>query len=150
MRTSGFVIHVVSLFFVGGMVSFSSCLPPCSPTSEPQAQTYFRTNKGYTSISTISPRVTIKPGFNSTVESLPISLSQDQLSFVFANSRQSDTLSISYKRNFKFESERCGYVVIIEDFKVISPTSFKDVRVEVSSGSYSYSNSNQFSIYVND
>jgi hypothetical protein len=138
----------MSLMMLGGLLFFSHCgPPPCLPSSEPEARVYFQTTKNYATISTINPTIVITPGINSTSENLPISLSNDKLTFVFANSTRSDTLSFAYKRNFKFESARCGYVVAIEDFKLIAPTSFKNVRLENFGSS---SNNNQISIYVND
>jgi Family of unknown function (DUF6452) len=137
----------MSLLMLGGLLFFSHCgPPPCLPSSEPEARVYFQINKNYTSIACLNPKIVITPGLNSTIEDLPISLSSDVLTFVFANSTRSDTLSFAYKRNFKFESQRCGYVVAIENFKLIVPTSFKDVRLENFGGS----SSSQISIYVND
>jgi hypothetical protein len=147
MKRAKFLGYAISLLMIGGVLFFSHCgPPPCLPNSEPRARVYFQIGKNYTSISTINPKIVITPGLNSIAEDLPISLSNDQLTFVFANSTRSDTLSFAYKRNFKFESQRCGYVVAIENFKLIAPTSFKDVRLENFSGS----SSNQISIYVND
>jgi Family of unknown function (DUF6452) len=143
--------YATSLLMIGGLLFFSHCGPlPCLPNSEPLARVYFRTSKNYTSISTINPKIVITPGINSIAEDLPISLSNDQLTFVFVNSTRSDTLSFAYKRNFKFESQRCGYVVAIENFRLVVPTSFKDTRVENSGVSSFSSASNQISIYVND
>ena len=148
MKKNSFIGYAISLLMMGGILFFSHCgPPPCLPNSEPLARVYFQTSKNYTTISTINPKIVITPGINSIVENLPISLSADKLTFVFANSKRSDTLSFTYKRNFKFESARCGYVVAIEDFKLIVPTSFKNVRVENFGPS---SNNNQISIYVND
>jgi hypothetical protein len=135
-----------SLLLLGGLFFFSHCGPqPCLPNSEPEVRVSFRTPKNYTTISTINSKIVITPGINSTYETLPISLANDQLTFIFSNSKQSDTLSFGYKRNFKFESQRCGYVVSIENFRLIVPTSFKNASVE----SFS-SDGNQISIYIND
>lgn len=147
MKTLSVLKYGLSLFLIGGIFLLFCCgPPPCLATSEPHARIFFQVSKNYTRISTINPKIVIIPGINSIAEDLPISLSNDQLTFVFANSTRSDTLSFAYKRNFKFESQRCGYVVAIENFRLIAPTSFKDVRLENFSGS----SSNQISIYVND
>lgn len=61
----------------------------------------------------------------------PISLVSDTTSFVFTDiENNTDTLTISYERNFYFQSKACGYVLDIEDMKSESQTTFKDVYIE--------------------
>ncbi|ANQ52193.1 hypothetical protein MY04_4858 [Flammeovirga sp. MY04] len=65
------------------------------------------------------------------IDYFSISLVSDTTSFVFTDiENNTDTLTISYERNFYFQSKACGYVLDIEDMKSESQTTFKDVYIE--------------------
>jgi hypothetical protein len=111
------------------VIFFESCLVnPCESTNEPSLIVLFRNqvnNKIYSKVFSSDGRV--KFNFVSNYIKLPLSLNDDQLTYIFSNDVMSDTLSINYQRNFKFQSTKCGFTVSLENIAVVKPTSFKNL-----------------------
>jgi Family of unknown function (DUF6452) len=59
---------------------------------------------------------------------LPISIISDTTTYIFSRGQKSDTLTLSYKRKFYYESERCGFMVQIENLKMVEKLSSFDSR----------------------
>jgi hypothetical protein len=130
-------VYGLSASLIFSFFLFSDCAPDCIADKAPFVSVTFRNKGDYSSIKSISPEADIDIGLNTHYFSLPISLHHDQLSYVFSNSTRSDTLTFAYKRNFKFQSTRCGYGVIIENLRLIKPISYRNADVKSFSSSFS-------------
>jgi len=64
-------------------------------------------------------------------QSFPLSIISDTTSFIFHSEASVDTLAISYKRNFVFESNECGFTVTLSDFKNLKATTFDSIAFNV-------------------
>lgn len=127
------ILTVISLIVF--MSSFSKCIEPCEEPIEPGLSVRFTNGNSPVLYQTATAKET-KNVFNNSngFFSLALSLNQDQLTYFFSNGVRTDTLTLSYKRDFKFESERCGFVLNILDLKVAKPTSFKKVQIQYYGG----------------
>jgi hypothetical protein len=141
----------VVVAFVLSTPFLSNCELPCGDDSEPRIQIQF-----YSKDATVPARSyytatesSTKSSFNPYVNSfeLPLALNSDQLTYIFKNDTRSDTLTISYKRVFEFESIKCGYRVSIKDVKTIKPTTFSKIEISPYYGGYYYSQSLYLAIY---
>lgn len=119
---------LIGVILLSATVLCDGCLVnPCESTSEPSLIVSFFSNgqsKAYSKAFSLDGKV--KFDFISNYVKLPLSLNDDRLTYIFLNNAVSDTLSISYQRNFKFQSTECGFTVSLENMAIIKPTSFKD------------------------
>jgi hypothetical protein len=60
---------------------------------------------------------------------LPISLKTNQVTFVFEGNNRFDTLSFQYKVK-PYYDQNCGYNVMLDSLKIISPSTFKKIQTE--------------------
>lgn len=107
----------------------SGCKDDCYPFQEPELKILFYDNN-----KEVFPRFKRVYGVGSSQNlspkdnyyRLPISLNSDSVSYLFENANRTDTLTLFYKRNFYFDSERCGYVTEIAQ-TTVPYTSFTTV-----------------------
>jgi len=135
MKTVRKLKLLIGISFFVSMPFFSNCLEPCPEPIEPGLSVRFTNGNSPVLYQTATAKET-KNVFNNSngFFSLALSLNQDQLTYFFSNGVRTDTLTLSYKRDFKFESERCGFVLNILDLKVAKPTSFKKVQIQYYGG----------------
>jgi hypothetical protein len=140
MKTVRKLKLLIGISFFVSMPFFSNCLEPCPEPIEPVLGVRFTNVNSPVLYQTATAKET-KNVFNNSngFFSLALSLNQDQLTYFFSNGIRTDTLTLSYKRDFKFESERCGFVLNILDLKITNPTSFKSVKIENDNGIFSTS-----------
>ncbi len=129
----------IAICIFASMSSFSGCGPHCPNTSEPLMNVEF-TNINSPVVYQTATSKEIKTVFNGSDKRfyLPLSLNQDRLTYFFSNGTKTDTLTISYTRDFGFHSQQCGFVLNIEDLKAVPPTSFKKVEIDNFGGYYDY------------
>ena len=99
---------------------------PCEATVEPSLIVQFynaNTARAYSKVASLDGKVKFDNILNYV--KLPLSLNDDALTYIFISNNKVDTISISYQRNFKFQSARCGFTVSLENIKIVKPTSFK-------------------------
>ncbi|MBU0487851.1 MAG: hypothetical protein KKA07_13830 [Bacteroidetes bacterium] len=55
---------------------------------------------------------------------LPLPINSDTVIYIFFTENSQDTLCLSYHREIEYDSDRCGYTVYLDDFRILEPTSF--------------------------
>ena len=113
------------------MPLFSNCVEPCGDDTEPQMMVDFINGNSSNPYETATVKETNTIFYKSgQYFTLPLSLKQDQLTYLFWKDGKTDSLTISYQRKFDFQSEKCGFRVNYSDLKVVNPTTFKNVEVD--------------------
>lgn len=109
------------------MLLFLSNCKPCEPSTAPYLSVIFKGSKTFSKVSTIDPeKVLYQDNFQSSFL-LPLWIGAEKLTYVFYNGANSDTVSVSYSRKFRFNSKSCGYQYEINDLRLAKPTSFKNL-----------------------
>ncbi len=110
--------------FLGSLSVVLSGCETCGPDGELTVSVqFYRQNATVpTADSAIFSRVfSLNGGFSRTAVSpnqplvLPLSVSADSTTYVFARPNRADTLTIFYKRAFLYQSTKCGYVLNVEE-----------------------------------
>ena len=94
----------------------AACNDECLPAYEPELRVLFllSPNTPAVEVSRIYTPEGREVPFREGNYYLPLSLHTDSVTYVFESPNRSDTLTLFYRRNFYFESRRCGYVVEIQ------------------------------------
>lgn len=122
------------LLLLGYIIIISSC-ENCEDQSEPEALLQFHnTFMEYDKAQGLGSEQFINGPFDHQM--FPLSITSDTTTFLFHNQESIDTLSISYKRNFVFESNECGFTVTLSEFKNLEETSFDSIAFEINESTY--------------
>lgn len=81
----------------------------------------------------------------------PLSIDSDTTAYVFYDTTNFDTLIFKYRRNFIFESNKCGFIVTLDSFEVVKASHFDSVIFNVYEKIIDFpkiSNKNQYFIIV--
>ena len=79
----------------------------------------------------------IETGLFSNSFVLPINYNSDITTYIFISDYKSDTLTLKYTRDYLFLSNECGFELLVSDYKIIQPTTFKNIVINENSASVS-------------
>jgi hypothetical protein len=134
------ILQILVLFFVACELALLQGCRSCDPVLPPNVSVQFQGTKAYTKVSTLNPAKILSETDAQKYFLLPMPISQDGISYLFSDGVKADTLTISYKREFRFQSTSCGYGYVITNLRVQNPVSFRKVTIV----------SNTFNIKVSD
>jgi hypothetical protein len=125
------MLRLIALIIAGSVIS--GC-DTCNPDGEPIVELSNYSTLQYSLVYGVGRQhKPIKP-VSEQQWSLPLSLTSDKSSFVLVSSGgDKDTLTISYQREAKFQSNKCGIRVFLNDMKVDEPTTLLNIDVDAGS-----------------
>lgn len=132
------------LTFVLFILAFYSC-NDCEDSSEPTIELYMN-GREYEYTHAVGLGKTKRLEVSTYDNYYPISIDSDTTGYVFFKDSTSDTLLFTYKREFYYQSRKCGYVVVLNSLSLIETEAFKDARIGMSSNTYGYSAKNRYYI----
>ena len=121
------------LLFIFVVILFNSC-EDCEDSSAPIASIRIH-NQNYSHAKGLGK---IDYGNSKNEHYYPLSINSDTTVYVFYDSLNYDTLAFSYRRNFVFESNKCGFTVTLDSFKLLELSTFQDVQFSISEDTYNY------------
>jgi hypothetical protein len=104
---------------------FASC-KNCEDNSEPTLTPFFADYSNYELYYGIGGIDTLKMTYE-----LPIAINSDTSIYIFMDSVKMDTLGISYKRIIKYDSEKCGFSIILDSFKLLDKSTFDSAKFKI-------------------
>ncbi len=114
-RSMKTIQHIVILLMITHLYSCRNC----EDTSEPRLLVKFNGGLNYTKV------VGVGGSGNLTVEDrLPLAINADTTTYLFFTDSITDTVSITYNRNFRFEKEDCGFTITLDSFKLLRISTF--------------------------
>lgn len=120
----------LSIFAVVFVLTQISC-NYCEPDSEPTAEISFYYPKNFTLVYGLREDdvVTAIPPGSAGIWRIPISIAKDKTTIIFKTDNSSDTLTIAYERNVRFQSQECGMRIFFENIQITEPTSFNLISI---------------------
>lgn len=121
------------LLFIFIVILFNSCVD-CEDSSAPVAsiRIYGQTYSHVKGLGKIDFEI------SESGHHYPLSINSDTTVYIFYDSIDYDTLAFTYMRNFVFESNKCGFTVTLDSFRLLELSTFQDVQFTVFDDSYSY------------
>ena len=125
-----FVNFLLSFSLVCCLLTYSGCyFNPCGLNKEPKLIVDFQTPKDYTQVYGLKKVIQPVPQISLNSWAIPISIIKDITTVIFKSDSLSDTLTVHYNRQFKLESQRCGFRIFLDNFQIVAPTTFQQVYV---------------------
>ena len=123
----------LNVIFISCLFFYSGCVDDCDgEEGEPNLYVSFATAKPYTRVYGLNGKEKNSSNSSNLQWTVPISIKDDSTIVVFESAAGTDTLTIHYSRTVKMESQRCGFRLFLDDFKITEPTTFTRLPNEVS------------------
>jgi len=117
--------YVKLLTFIFLLVTLFSCQEECESQATSIVRILFfdkstgdNINPNFTKIYGLDAQQDLE--LNGNLAEFPLSLQGDKSVYIFEKDAQKDTLTLEYNRNFYFQSNRCGFVVEIQNLQLNS------------------------------
>lgn len=124
------MIKIFSITLLACSLMLTACVDPCRPNQEPSVHLVNSSSTTYKQVYGVGKPNDLISASSTQLWKLPISLVGDKTTFVlWDGGSKRDTISFSYKRSARLESNQCGIRIYLSEVKRSTPTSLKNFSI---------------------